>query len=55
MEKVSRQQAELYISSQVELLQKAECHAQSPEQVSRAVTKILDENPDLIEVRLGHL
>jgi len=47
--KVSRQQAELYISSQVELLQKAECHAQSPEQIHYAVQRILEDNPDLIE------
>ena len=36
-------------SSQVELLQKAECHAQSPEQIRHAVQRILEDNPDLIE------
>ena len=31
------------------MLQKAECHAQTPNQVSRALAKIVEENPDLIE------
>ena len=39
----------IFCSCQVELLQKAECHAQTPDQVSRALAKIVEENPDLIE------
>ena len=47
--KLTRKQAELYISNQVELLQKAEVHAHAPEKMAEIVAKILEHNPDLAE------
>ena len=46
----SRRQAEFYIAKQVELIQNAECHADSTEEVSRMADVILESNPDLSQV-----
>ena len=46
----SRRQAEFYIAKQVELMQNAECHADSTEEVERMADQILKSNPDLSQV-----
>lgn len=47
--RLTRKQAELYIANQVELLQTAEVHAESPEQIDQVVKTILRYNPDLAQ------
>ena len=46
----SRRQAEFYIAKQVELMQNAECHADSTEEVARMADVILKSNPGLSQV-----
>ncbi len=46
----SRRQAEFYIAWQVELLQNAECFADSSEEIERMTERILKSNPDLSQV-----
>ena len=46
----SRRQAEFYIAKQVELIQNAECHADSTEEVERMAAVILKSNPGLSQV-----
>ena len=46
----SRRQAEFYIAKQVELIQNAECHADSAEEVERMADEVLKSNPGLSQV-----
>jgi anaphase-promoting complex subunit 5 len=49
-QKWSRQQSELYIAKQVELLQCSEAAADSPEAIDTIAQRIIETNPDLAQV-----